>query len=252
VGAGADPLDSEELRYAYEADLKVLPTFAVTPAAAVFAVLDQLPGVRFDRARLLHGEHDLQLHRPLPVSAEARTTVRVTDVFDKRSGALLALEATTETTDGEPLFTYRLTAFLRGEGGFGGASGPPPAHPAPDREPDRVLQRETLPQQALLYRLSGDRNALHADPAVATRGGFDRPILHGLCTFAIAAKAVVDEALDGRVERVARYAARFAGVVYPGETLEVRLWHDDDRILLAATTLERGAPVLSHAAITLR
>jgi len=115
-----------------------------------------------------------------------------------------------------------------------------------------VVDSPTLPQQALLYRLSGDKNPLHADPGFAAMGGFDRPILHGLCTFGIACKAVVDKALDGDVTKVARYQVRFSGVVYPGETIETSMWKEDDKIIVRATSKERGTPALTNAAITIR
>jgi acyl dehydratase len=141
---------------------------------------------------------------------------------------------------------------VRGEGGFGGPSGPPPANEPPSRSPDIEVERATLPQQALLYRLSGDRNPLHADPEFAKLGGFDQPILHGLCSYGIVCKAVVDEALGGDVGSVARYQARFAGVVFPGETLVVQMWMEDHCVVVAAHTKERGTPVITNAAITRR
>jgi acyl dehydratase len=162
------------------------------------------------------------------------------------------VEAKTTDEAGEPLFTNRFSAYVRGEGGFGGERGPRPGNLPPEREPDQVVESATLPQQALLYRLSGDKNPLHADPSFAAVGGFDRPILHGLCTFGIACKAVVDRALDGDVGAVARYQVRFSGVVFPGETIVTSMWKDGDRILLRAVSKERDAPALTNAAITLR
>src|SRR5207237_10378966 len=140
-------------------------------------------------------------------------------VYAKGKGALVIVETTSATAAGEVLCVNRFSSFLRGEGGFGGDSGPVLADPRPVREPDLTIERPTLPQQALLYRLSGDRNPLHADPEFAKMAGFDQPILHGLCSYGIACKAVVDTALGGDVTKVARYQVRFAGVVFPGETL---------------------------------
>lgn len=252
VGAGVPPTDANELEYAYEGRLKVLPSFAVIPVAGALHGLGGLDGFDVNFAMLLHGEQEIEVHGPIPTAGQVTTTARITDVFDKGKGALVILEATSTSADGETMFVNRFSLFIRGEGGFGGESGPPPGHEPPDRAPDSEVERSTLPQQALLYRLSGDKNPLHADPEFAKLGNFDRPILHGLCSFGIAAKAVVDESLGGDVARVSRYRARFAGVVFPGETLVVRQWREDGQILLDVTTKERGTPVISNAAITLR
>jgi acyl dehydratase len=180
------------------------------------------------------------------------TTARVTRVYDKGKGALVIIETTSTTDAGEVLCVNRFSSFIRGEGGFGGDPGPTLADPRPQRDPDLVVERPTLPQQALLYRLSGDRNPLHADPAYVARGGFDRPILHGLCSYGIACKAVVDEVLDGDVGAVAGYRARFAGVVFPGETLVERIWQEGEEIVFEVMTKERETPVLSNAVISVR
>ena len=150
------------------------------------------------------------------------------------------------------LFVNRFSLFLRGAGGFGGDSGPKAGNVAPERAPDHVVESPTLPQQALLYRLSGDKNPLHADPEFAKMGGFDKPILHGLCSYGIVCKAAVDHAIGGDTAKVARYQARFAGVVFPGETIVTSLWNEGGKILIAAKTKERGTAVISNAAITLR
>lgn len=252
VGAGVPPDDPDELRYAYERELKVLPTFAVIPVLAALHGLAGLDGFDVNFAMLLHGEQDVEIHAPIPTQGEVSTSARITDVFDKGKGALVVLEATSQMPDGQTLFVNRLSAFIRGEGGFGGDGGPPAADTPPARPPDDQWECPTLPQQALLYRLSGDKNPLHADPEFAKLGGFERPILHGLCSFGIACKAVVDGALGGDVTRVAGYRARFAGIVFPGETLVVRQWREGDRILLDATAKQRATPVLTNAAITLR
>jgi acyl dehydratase len=176
------------------------------------------------------------------------------DVYDKGKGALLSLEivSTLEKT-GEPLFTNRSGVYVRGEGGFGGDPGPPAGDLVPGRQPDLVVETKTLPQQALLYRMaSGDKNPLHADPAFAAFAGFERPILHGLCTYGIVCKAVVESALDGDPSRVRTYSARFTGHVFPGETLVTSIWAEPDRHILSATTKERGSTVLANASITAR
>jgi len=178
--------------------------------------------------------------------------MRIKDIYDKGKAALLLLENAVSDGDGKPLWTTRMSLFLRGEGGFGGESGPKVGNEAPQRAPDLVVESKTLPQQALLYRLSGDKNPLHADPGFAKMGGFDTPILHGLCSFGIVCKAAVDRALGGDVAKVARYQARFAGVFFPGETMLTSIWKEPGKLLVASASKERGAPVISNAALTLR
>lgn len=253
IGAGVGrATDARELEYTYEKQLKVLPSFAVIPVFGALLQVTRVPGIEIDPMLVLHGDQDVVLHRPIPTRAAITTSGKVVGVYDKGKAALIVLEAESREQGGEPLFTNRFGIFARGAGGFGGDSGPKPEHESPQREPDLVVETATTPHQTLLYRLSGDRNPLHADPAVAKLGGFERPILHGLCSFGIVCKAAVDAALDGAVERVARYQARFAGVVYPGETIVTSLWREPGKVLLAAATKERGTPVISHSAITLR
>jgi acyl dehydratase len=253
IGAGAPQTDPNELEYAYEKNLKVLPSFGVIPVfGAMGGSLFNTPGLKFNPAMLLHGEQDIELHRPLPTSAELVSESRIAGLYDKGKAALVVFEVKTSEKGGAPLFTNRFSLFLRGEGGFGGDSGPRVGNEAPQRAPDLTVESKTLPQQALLYRLSGDKNPLHADPAFAKLGGFDVPILHGLCSFGIVCKAAVDKALAGDVARVARYQARFAGVFFPGETMVTSIWREAGKLLVASTSKERGAPVISNAAITLR
>jgi acyl dehydratase len=251
VGAGVPATDPGQLEYTYEQNLKVLPSFGVVPVFGTLMGLMTVPGVQINPMMILHGEQDLEIHKPIPTQASAIHRARVTDIFDRVKGASVVIEAKSTDTAGEPLFTNRFSTYVRGEGGFGGERGPRPGNLPPEREPDVVVQSPTMPQQALLYRLSGDKNPLHADPSFAAMGGFDRPILHGLCTFGVACKAVVDGALDGDVTKVARYQARFSGVVFPGETIVTSMWREDGKIIVRATTLEREAPVLTNAAITI-
>ncbi|HWO61189.1 MAG TPA: MaoC/PaaZ C-terminal domain-containing protein [Umezawaea sp.] len=248
LGAGPD-----DLRYTYERDLHVLPTFGVVAATlrATEPPTVSFPGIDVDLARVLHGTQEITVHRPLPVRGEAVLRTRVADVFDKGTAAVIVQESTAVDTDGTALFTTRSSIFARGEGGFGGSRGPSTRVEVPDRAPDAVLDTPTLPQQALLYRLCGDRNPLHADPEFARLAGFDAPILHGLCTYGVVCKAVVDALLDGRVDRVTSFAARFTGVVYPGETLRTRVWRGGDRFVLTTTAADRDdAPVLSDVVLT--
>jgi len=251
LGAGVAATDPRELEYVYEGNLKVLPTFGVIPLFDVLSAVQGLDGVDFDLAMLLHGEQDLRLHGPIPTEATVDSTGSVVGVYDKGKAALLVIETETLGASGEPMFTNRFSMFIRGEGGFGGEAGPKAGNDPPSREPDVVLTSPTLPQQALIYRLSGDMNPLHADPEFARLGGFDRPILHGLCTYGVVCKAVVDNMLDGDVNRVGRFQVRFAGVVFPGETIVTSVWRERNRLLLQAGVRERDTAVITNAAITL-
>jgi len=254
VGAAADDATAPgELAYTYERGLKVLPSYGVIPVFRAVGGMSAVPGLQIaNPALILHGEQEIELHRPIPAQAKTESTGRVAGLYDKGKAALIVLEVATREAGGEPLFTNRFSIFARGEGGFGGESGPPAADEPPAREPDRIVESRTTPNQALLYRLTGDKNPLHADPGFAKLGGFDRPILHGLCSFGIVCKAVVDAELEGNVAAVARYRARFAGVVFPGETLVTSMWREGDRVLVRAHTKERGTPVISNSSVALR
>lgn len=251
LGAGVPPTDEGELEYTYEPKLKVLPTFGVLPVFGMLMGLVGLEGLSFNPMMLLHGEQDLVVHRPFPTGAKVDNTGKVAAVHDKGKAAIIVVETETRLDTGDLLCTNRFSAFIRGEGGFGGDPGPAPGHEPPARRPDDLVESPTLPQQALLYRLSGDRNPLHVDPQMAQLGGFDRPILHGLCSFGMVCKAVVDACLAGDVTRVGRYEARFAGPVYPGETLVTSIWNEGDEFVLAVRTAERESKVLTNAAITI-
>jgi acyl dehydratase len=252
VGAGVPATDPGELAYTYEKNLKVLPSFAVIPAFGSMGGIAGVPGMQFNFAMLLHGEQEVILHKPLPPAQKLKTSGHIPEIYDKGKAALVILESTARDEQGEKLFTNRFSLFIRGEGGFGGDSGPKAGNVAPERKPDGVVTRTTLPQQALIYRLSGDKNPLHCDPDFAKMAGFDRPIIHGLCSYGIACKAIVDEVLGGDVSQVARYQARFAGVAFPGETYQVSYWKQDKQILLEAKSVERNAPIISNAVVELR
>ena len=253
LGAGRSPVEPRELRYAYEQDLHVLPTFGVVapsfhqtrPPAVSF------PGVDIDLAAVLHGSQEITVHRRIPSEGKARTRARIADVQDKGKAAVIVQETTATDLSDNPLWTTRSSIFARGEGGFGGHRGTSDRVALPDRKPDTQIDSTTLPQQALLYRLCGDRNPLHADPDFAAKAGFDQPILHGLCTYGVVCKAIVDEVLDGDATRVTSYGARFTGVVFPGETLRTDIWQDTGRLLATTTVLERpDTPVLSDIVMT--
>lgn len=250
LGAGVPATDPNELEYCYEGKLKVLPTFGVLPVFPTLAGMVGLDGMDFNPMMLLHGEQEITLHKPLPTRAKVTNSGRIENVFDKGKGATVVVAAETRDEEGDLLCTNRFVAFIRGEGGWGGDPGPAPGNEPPDREPDLVAESSTLPQQALLYRLSGDKNPLHADPDMAKLGGFDTPILHGLCSYGIVAKAVVDHALGGVVTSVAGFAARFGGVLFPGETLVTRMWRTDEGIVVHADCKERGTKVITNSLMT--
>jgi len=252
LGAGVPATDPRELEYTFEKNLKVLPSYGVIPVFGALGGLGGVPGLEFNFAMLLHGEQDLEVHQPIPPEAKVSSNGCVKEIWDKGKGALVVLEVETKDESGAPLFTNRFSLFLRGEGGFGGEPGPKARNQAPDREPDGVIEVPTMPQQALIYRLSGDKNPLHADPEFAKMGGFDKPIIHGLCSYGVVCKAIVDGVLDGDTTQVARWQARFAGVGYPGETYLISYWKDGDKVLVEAKSKERNAPIISNGAITVR
>ncbi len=251
VGAGVPPTESRELRYTFEGDLVVLPGFGTIPPFSMMMGLVSADGMEISLTQILHGDQDLTVHGPIPTSGSVTQSGRITDVYDKGKGALVVFEVVSVLDrSGEPLFTNRSGIYVRGEGGFGGESGPPASNQPPSREPDLVIESVTLPQQALLYRqASGDRNPLHADPGFAAFAGYDRPILHGLCTYGMVAKVVTDTVLETDPSRFGRFTARFSGHVFPGETLVTSIWETDGGAVVSTTTAERGLPVLSNAAV---
>lgn len=252
LGAGVPQTDPGELEYCLEDRLKVLPSFSVNGPMGVMAGLLSLEGANFPPTALLHGEHEMIVHAPLPRSATVTHHGRVAEVWDKGKAALLVVEADTSTEDGQKLVTNRYHAFIRGEGGFGGEKGTSRTVDLPDRAPDASVRKPTMLQQALLYRLCGDKNPMHSDPAISKFGGFDVPLLHGLCTYGIALKAVVDEILDGDVTKVAKYSTRFAQPVFPGDTLQVDMWREGDQILLGVSVVGKEGPTLTNTVIEVR
>jgi acyl dehydratase len=252
VGAGlGDPL--QELEFTTEncegIEQKVLPTFGVLIAQA-------RPGRTlgdFDRALLVHAEQAFELHRPLPVEGTVRTTATVTGIYDKGSGALVLTEnAAVDAATGEPLVTSRSSAFIRGEGGFGGERGSDQPWSRPDREPDHRVVQPTRPEQALIYRLSGDRNPLHVDPKFAARGGFSQPILHGLCTYGVTGRALLQALCDGDPARFGSMSGRFSRPVWPGESLAVSIWQDGSDTALFQTTKDDGTVVIDRGRMRVR
>jgi 3-hydroxyacyl-CoA dehydrogenase/3a,7a,12a-trihydroxy-5b-cholest-24-enoyl-CoA hydratase len=246
VGAGAD-----ELQYVYEPGLKVIPTFGVVPA---FPALASLVSVgKLNPVMLLHGEQRLEVKKPFPRKAKVTTVGTVRAIYDKGRGALVVTDAETKDEAGEVICINTFGAFIRGEGGFGGDRGPSgPRNVPPERAPDEVVEMRTLPQQAAIYRLSGDRNPLHIDPNFAKMAGYDKPILHGLCTFGHVARAVIQKYCGGDPDRLKGLDVRFSGVVFPGETIITEMWKESGtQIIVQAKTKERGEVVLSSAAATI-
>ncbi|OLZ69387.1 3-alpha,7-alpha,12-alpha-trihydroxy-5-beta-cholest-24-enoyl-CoA hydratase [Streptomyces sp. IMTB 2501] len=257
IGAATNPdrrspaTDPDELRYTLESRLHVLPSFATVAGSGAPGVISglSLPGVEVELAKVLHGGQTLEIHRPIPAEGTATATNRLAAVYDKGKAAILVLRTEVADADG-PLWTSDAQIFVRGEGGWGGDRGPSTPIEPPVGEPGRTVERPIREDQALLYRLSGDWNPLHADPEFARRAGFDRPILHGLCTYGITLKAVVDTLLGGDVNRVRSYTTRFAGVVFPGETLRIRMWQGEGSVRVAVSAVERGdAPVLADTIV---
>src|SRR5579859_8091805 len=252
VGAGlGDPLRELEFTTENSAGIeqKVLPTFGVLVARG--GAGRSLGS--FDRARLIHAEQAFELHRPLPVAGTARTTSTVTGIYDKGSGALVVTEnVAVDAATGEPLATTRSSAFIRGEGGFGGERGTDAAWDRPDRAPDHQVTYQTRPEQALIYRLSGDRNPLHVDPKFAARGGFDRPILHGLCTYGVTGRALLHVLCDSDPARFRSMSGRFSRPVWPGEALTISVWRQDDGTALFQTTKDDGTVVIDRGRMQVR
>jgi acyl dehydratase len=252
LGAGAVEPD---LRWTYERDLQVLPTFAVVAGERSAGVQSgrpmRLPGIDVDLNRILHGGQSVTVHGPIPTTGAVRAASRVAEVWDKGKAAVIVTETAVTDLGGTPLWTATSQIWARGEGGWGGPAGPATSWAAPEREPDAVLESPTSAQAAALYRLNGDRNPLHIDPQFARAAGFDRPILHGLATYGIVCRAVVDALLDGDAARVRTFAVRFAGILLPGETIRTRVWRAQDRLVLQASCADRdNAPVLTHATLT--
>jgi acyl dehydratase len=244
VGARVDG----ELDYLYDGrGPRVLPTFAVVPSFR--SLIDVVARLGASPLAILHGEQSIRLHRAIPPSGEFETRAEVTGIFDKGKGALVVVVARTADERGEPLFENEFSLFVRGEGGFGGERGPEArAAEAPaGREPDFRDTQATSPEQAALYRLSGDLNPLHIAPEAAAMARFDRPILHGLCTYGFAGRAVLRHACGGDPARLASFAARFSGVVFPGDTLTTSGWQLDSGRWIIQVTRQDGGVVLSHS-----
>ncbi len=240
VGAGLD-----ELQFSTEKDQRVLPTMPVvlTPRGAV--PMSKIG--TFDPAMLVHGEQSIELARPLPVEGKLRASGRIAAVYDKGKAAVVIVEIeAVDVASGELLYRTRSSSFIRGAGGFGGQRGPSAPSPEPPaRRPDHEVTCETRPEQALLYRLSGDRNPLHSDPEFAKRAGFPRPILHGLCTYGFTGRALLHTLCGSDPARFKSMSGRFSHPVFPGEALTVSMWVDG-RTCTFQTRKAGGEIVLDH------
>lgn len=250
LGLGADPLDTDQLRYVFEeaAGFAALPTMAVVLAGPGFWARDPNSGISWQK--VLHGEQEIVLHAPVPPAATMVAETKITEIIDKGSdkGALLYQQRTlVEKTSGTKVATLYSTTFARADGGFGGPTGPTrPVHSLPDRAPDGFCDLPVLPQAALIYRLSGDPNPLHADPAVAAAAGFKAPILHGLCSLGVAGHAILKTCCDYDPSRFKSLGLRFSAPVYPGETIRTEIWRDGEVVSFRARVLERDQVVLNN------
>ena len=252
VGAGAaDPLD--ELEFTTEntsgKEQRVLPTMAVVlgPLGGAFGSIGS-----FNPAMLVHGEEGITLHREIPVEGELEAVSEITGIYDKGKGAVVVTESKAVLVDtGEPLFDTRMSAYIRGEGGWGGDRGPSGnPNEAPDRAPDHKVELQTRADQALIYRLSGDRNPLHNDPSFAAMGGFDRPILHGLCTYGFTGRGLLHALCGSDPARFKGMDARFSSPVMPGESLTVNAWEMGDGTAIFQTCGQDGRVVIDAGRLT--
>ena len=253
VGFGRDALDQNELGFVYEKNLKTVPTQATVIAWGAGAMRDS--GINY--LMVVHGEQKLTLHKPLPAAAQISVDSSVVGAWDKGKdkGAIIVTESVIkEKQSGDKLCTLQSTIFARGDGGFGGPrEGAPEPHKMPERQPDMTVEAATLPDQALLYRLSGDRNPLHADPEFAKAAGFPKPILHGLCTYGTCCRAIISSSVcnyDPTI--ITGFDVRFSSPVFPGETIAVDLWKDGNIVSFRARVKERDTVVINNGKCTLK
>jgi 3-hydroxyacyl-CoA dehydrogenase/3a,7a,12a-trihydroxy-5b-cholest-24-enoyl-CoA hydratase len=259
VGAGQNPTDDSELQYVYEnaPNFRALPSFAVVPALGmVFDAAkrgENAPGMNYGFDRILHGEQYTEVLRPLPTSAKLTHKAKIKEIWDKGKGAVVVMAIKTLDEDGNELFYNELSTFVRGAGGWGGDRGPSAeVNVAPDRKPDAVVEEKISASQALLYRLSGDINPLHVDPSFALAFGFEKPILHGLCTFGFATRHVIKSFSKNDPRFFKSIKVRFSESVFPGETLVTEMWKDgDQKIIFRCKVKERDKVVISNAAVEL-
>jgi acyl dehydratase len=252
IGFGRDPVDQKELPYVFEQGrpLRTVPTMASVLVPDMFP-----PDLGWDFTQVLHAEQRLQLHRPLPAAADLLVNKRIVDIFDRgpKRGAMILFEADGRLAkDDTAVFSLGMTVIARGDGGFGGTSGSGPApHRAPRRDPDMSCESGTRVEQALLFRLNGDRNPLHADPGIAKQAGFEVPILHGLCTYGIACHAILQTICDYDDTLITGFDARFSAPVMPGDTIRTDMWQERNIVSFRCTAVERDTIVLRNGKCTL-
>ena len=248
LGLGSNATDPSELKFVYEKELQTFPTMAVVMGHPGPWMQDPETGIDF--VKVLHGEQYLEIHKPLPTEGSIIGRTRVVDVIDKGvdKGALIITERKLyEQKTGDLLNTQSAIIFARGDGGFGGpATSAPVPHSLPDRDPDRVVDIPISTQAALLYRLNGDYNPLHADPVIAKKAGFEAPILHGLASYGIAARAVLKALDNGDASELRSFGLRFSAPVYPGETIRTDVWKDGNIVSFRASVVERDVTVLKN------
>lgn len=240
----------DDLTYVYEGakDFKAFPTFGVILPANAGA--EAFLSTKANFAMVVHGEQTLQMHNALPRSGTVLTTTVIEGIYDKGSGALIVMRFDSQDKNGTPLCTNWAGVFVRGAGGFGGPPQPQKEiPPLPAKEPDYAFLAPTDPNQAALYRMSGDRNPLHIDPAVAEAVGFAQPILHGLCTYGVVGRCFVKEVWSGDAAKIKSYSARFSAPVIPGETLQVKVWIIGSNLYLLEAYNAKGQAVLRHGVI---
>ncbi len=245
VGAGF-----EEIEFTYEKNLKVLPSFAIAAVFDLFFLFCTEANV--DLAGILHGEQQLTFHHPIPTEGTLKTTGQLTHYYDKGKdkGALVVGESDTWHSNGKKLFTSRMTMFARRDGGFGGENVSPPSIVMPDRKPDFVVEDTPSKDQPLLYRLSGDIFALHVDQAFAAQSGFEKPIMHGLCTHGFACRALIKSLMPGRPEQLRRMDCRFSRPLYPGEPIQTQIWQEGEgRALWRVVNAQTGAVVIDRGVL---
>jgi acyl dehydratase len=252
LGCGSQTGDADDLKYVYEEGLLALPTMAVVLASPGNWLGSKESTV--DYTKVLHGEQYLTLHRPIPPSGTVVGRGRIVDLLDKgkdKGAVLYAERILVDKKSGAEIATLTSAAMLRGDGGFGGKPGPQPApHPIPERAPATHLDIKTHLNSALMYRLSGDWNPLHADPKIAAAGGFKTPILHGLCTYGVAGRALVKACCGGDPTRLKSMQVRFSSPVFPGETIRTEMWPDGKRVSFRARVVERDVVVLNNGLAT--
>lgn len=247
IGLGQDPMDTAQLDFVYEPRLRAMPSMAVVLGYPGFWIRD--PGTGVDWVKVVHGEQSLILHQPLPVEGELTGVSRVTGIVDRGAGKGAMVYSSREVHDaaGTLLATLEMTTFARGDGGYGGPAGPVKApHPEPEGAPDITVDLPTRPEAAIVYRLNGDFNPLHIDPDIARAAGFERPILHGLCTFGVVCHALMRTLCGYDPTRFGRMDLRFSSPVYPGETIRTEIWRQPGGAAFRARVVERDKVVVSN------